>query len=326
MAVNQFNAGNLELDGDKGKFVRSLGSHEANSFQVATADGKLLGTFTLNGVNGDGFPEFEAALNKWKALPQAQRAPRTLKLDGGKRDSAIEPPPGGLVLRVYTRNLKRDAKGQPARITPKDLEDRKAFPQEDWAWGEAIYAEPMPDVLWLTEAEWKSLVPASPRKGDAREVPAPVRMRIFRYHLVNSTFGLAPAWMFDQVRSGKLTLTVEEVAPLVRLRLDGAALLSDDPDPDKAAHGFDAQLGGTLVYDPKQQKITRFDFVAVGDYWGGDMENGLFARPGRTPLGVAFELAQGRSAAELVAPKGSAFEDLKRFYFAAEKPGDFGRE
>jgi hypothetical protein len=318
VAVNQLNGVNIENDGANGKFVASLGEHEANSFHAATADGKLLGYFRLNGVNGDG-SDLEAALQKWKALPAEQRKPKPLKL-GEARTLPIAPPANGLVLRVYTRNLKRDAKGQMARITPKDVEDRKAFPQEEWMWGDAIYTEPMPDVLWLTEAEWKSLLPASPKQGMSYPVPAPIRMRIFRFYLINSTFGLAPAWKLGEVRSGKLTLTVEETSPVLRLRLDGAAVLAEDANLDKAEHGFDGKLAGYLVYDPQKKAVTRFDMVAVGDSWGGDWEGGRFSRPGRTPLGIAFELTRGKSAADLIPPKGRYFkEEVERAYFAADK-------
>jgi hypothetical protein len=322
VTVNQHNPSNFELDGANGKFVGALGNDGGNLFQVVTPDGKVMGSFHLNGVNGEGFDEFEKALAKWKELPESQRKPKKLKLDGEAKPLPIEPPPGGLVIRVYTRNLKRDSAGRPARITKEDLKDRKEF-GEDWAWGDAIYTEPMPDVLWLTEAEWKSLLPASPKEGDTYEVPAPIRMRIFRFHLINNAFGIANWWSIEQVRSGRLTLTVEEVTPLLRLRLDGAALLAKDADLDKADHGFDAKLAGSLVYDPKEGAFNRFDFVAVGDSWGGDFEGGRWARPGRTPLGVAFELTRGRSAAELIPPKGINFkEQVEREYFAADGHSD----
>jgi len=33
--------------------------------------------------------------------------------------------------------------------------------------------------LWLTEAEWKALIPASPRPGDRHEVPAAIQKRFY---------------------------------------------------------------------------------------------------------------------------------------------------
>jgi hypothetical protein len=309
-------------DGANGGFMATVGITGGNTFQVATPEGKVLGSFHLNGVHGGGFAEFGAAFEKWKALPEAERKPGALKGPAPaepSEEAPPKPPPEGLVVRVYMRNLKRDAGGALARITREDVKDRKAFPDVDWEWADAIYTEPMPDVLWLTKAEWKSLVPASPRKGDTYEVPSQLRRRIFAFHLVNGTFGLAYCWGYR--RSGSLTLTVEEVSPLLRMRLDGAALLGTNEDPAKGS-GFDARLTGSLVYDPKKDAFSRFDFVAVGDYWGGDMNSGRFVRPGRTPLGIAFELADGRSPTDLVPPKGNHFwKEVSPHYFNPH-PGD----
>jgi hypothetical protein len=318
--VNQLNG--IGDDGEGGKFVTLLGKRGANDFHLATAEGELLGRFQLNGVNGGGYPEFENALKAWQRLPEAARKPKllTIKRVSPPPGSVIKPPPGGLVLRVYTRNLKRDRKGQLARITKEDVKDRKAYPSVEWTWGNAIYTEPMPDVMWLTEAEWKSLVPSSPRKGDTHLVPDPIQKRIFRYHLINGTFGLPHWWKLEHVRSGSLTLTVEEVTPSLLLRLDGKVLLATDANLARADHGFDARLSGDLVYDPKKTSFTRFNVVAFGDCWGGDWEGGRFARPDRAPLGVAFELARGTSPAEDIPPKGVNFKDLTRGYFAADRP------
>lgn len=320
VAVNQLNG--RSYDGEGGKFHTGLGPREANDFHLATADGKLLGRFYLNGVNADGFPEFYAALKKWSKLPADERKPKSLKIEPvpPTPGSTIEPPSGGLILRVYMRNLKRDRHGNLLRITREDVKDRKHYPSIEWIWGNAIYTEPMPDVMWLTEAEWKSLVPTSPRKGDTYPVPDPIQKRLIRYHLIDGTYGLALRWGLDHIRSANLTLTVEEVTPSLRLRLDGKVLLATDADLAKAAHGFDATLQGALVYDPKAKRFTRFDVVAAGDCWGGDWAGGRFARLGRAPLGVAFELALGDSTAERIPPKGVNFREYGRGYFAAEKP------
>jgi hypothetical protein len=112
-------------------------------------------------------------------------------------------------------------------------------------------------------------------------------------------------WRPQDIRSHKLTLTVEEVTPAaVLLRLEGSALLATAPDPAKADRGFDVRLAGHIRYDRAKKAIDRFDVVAVGDHWG----EGPFtrrARPGRQPLGVAFELADGKSSADLVPPQAA---------------------
>jgi hypothetical protein len=47
------------------------------------------------------------------------------------------PPPDGLILRSYVRNLKKDRRGELAVITREDLKDRTLYP--DW---NPIYTEP----------------------------------------------------------------------------------------------------------------------------------------------------------------------------------------
>ena len=106
----------------------------------------------------------------------------------------------------------------------------------------------------------------------------------------------------------------------MQMRLQGSALLMTDADPAKAQRGYDARLTGLLTFDPKKKAFTRFDVVAIGDYWGGDYEGGRFKRPGRTPLGISFELAHGDNAIDLVPPLVHMDREAEyRAYFAAEK-------
>jgi hypothetical protein len=145
-------------------------------------------------------------------------------------------------------------------------------------------------------------------------------MRLFRFHLINGTMGM-PLWRWGlaEVMRGDLTLTVEEVSPILRLRLRGAALMATDKDLKKAVRGYDTQLTGVLEYDPVKKAFTRFDMVSAGDWWGGDWEGNRFARPGRNPLGIAFELAQGDRTSDLVPPNGVNFKERANQYFAADK-------
>ncbi len=106
------------------------------------------------------------------------------------------------------------------------------------------------------------------------------------------------------MRSRKLTLTVVEATSVVRLRLEGSALLATKADPKEAERGYDVSLLGSIDYDRGKKAIVRFDLVALGDHWGESrLTRG--ARPGRTPLGVAFELARGDQAADRVPPQAA---------------------
>jgi hypothetical protein len=321
VAVNQLNG--INADGDNGAFVAGLGKRDVNYFHLATPGGKLVAGMFLSGVNIDNKTLLLNALKKWQQLPAEERKPGSVPMADPKGEAArpLTPPPNGLVLRVYMRNMKRDRKGDLDRITRADLQDRKTYKDDTWRWANGIYTEPMPDVMWLTEDEWKSLVPTDPRPGDKFSVPDPIRKRIIRFHLTDGTYGLPDWWKLADIRSEELTLTVEEAGPALRLRLQGAVLLATDADRAKAHHGYDARLEGRLVYDLKNKAFTRFDFLAVGDCWGGDWEGGRFARPGPAPLGVAFELASGDRTADRVPPKGRNFlKEVARTYFHADQP------
>jgi hypothetical protein len=303
-----------KTDGASGDFIKE-NRHPSggNCFVLTTPSGKKLA-----GGNGSGGAReaLTAGLKKWQTLTDEERK----ALPPGKelRPPEVErctPPPNGLILRTFARNLKGDSRGELAVITREDIKDRTLYP--DWV---PVYTEPAHFSVWLTEAEWKSLVPADPKKGDTFAVPDPIQKRLFLYHLVNGTFGLPGNWSLGQIRNGELMLTVEEVAPVLRLRLRGAALLTTDADPKKAQRGFDALLSGLLTYDPHKKAFTRFDMVAIGDYWGGDYEGGRFKRPGRTPLGISFELAHGDNAIDRVPPLVHMDREQNyRAYFAAEK-------
>jgi len=303
-----------KTDGQDGEFIKA-NRHPSggNCFVLTTPSGKKL----AGGNGGGGAREaLNTGLKNWKLLTDEERKalPPGNEVKPPEADRCT-PPPGGLILRSFVRNLKKDARGEFATITREDLKDKALYP--NW---NPIYTEPAHFNVWLTEAEWKSLVPADPKKGSTFPVPDAVQKRLFRYHLVNGTFGLPGVWKLEHIRNGELTLTVEEVSPMLRMRLQGAALLTTDAVPEKAQRGYDVRLDGRLTYDPQKKALTRFDVVAIGDYWGGDYEGGRFKRPGRTPLGISFELVRGDNAIDRVPPLVHMDREQQyRAYFAAEK-------
>jgi hypothetical protein len=149
------------------------------------------------------------------------------------------------------------------------------------------------------------LLAANAKAGDAVAVPQGLATRIARFHLVDNTRGEPPMWRRDELRKIAVTLTVvETTADVLKLRLDGQILLSTDADPAKAKRGYDVRLLGYVELSRKGPAVTRFDVVALGDHWGeGTYTRG--ARPGRTPLGVAFQLADGKQAADAVPPQAA---------------------
>jgi hypothetical protein len=258
---------------------------------IFTADGKLLGY--RNHEDADVMREtLQKALAAWKKLPAAQRKPGAIKIDDPPGvDDAYDrkPPKGGLIVNVYGRILDKDSKGEFCHGTCQFRGgDRSSH-----------------EHLWLTEEDWKAFIPADPKIG--AEVPVPPRplMRLLRYHFVDNTRGEPTFWERKEVRSKDFKLTVTELsAKSITLELVGTALLATDADPQKAKRGYDVAVRGTIRYDLEKKVIDRFEGVALGQHWGeGRYTPG--SRPGRTPFGIAFDLARGESPLDQVVPEGA---------------------
>jgi hypothetical protein len=286
----------------EGKFFRNMAnqgprknSGTKQNVYCLTAAGKFLAS-RPGDVSAELMRELlHRGLAAWKKLPAADRKPGAVKIgDLGKTDARFspKPPAGGLILNVHARILDHDQGGQWKKGTCKFVGGDQASR----------------DHLWITAAEWKTLLPAQPRPGEKFSMPDRLSDRIVYFHLVDNTRGEPPMWSKEQVRSRKLTWTVEKVTmDRLLLRLDGTVLLSTGADTARAERGYDARLLGYLGCDRQKKVIDRFDLVALGEYWGSGTYTGG-ARPGRTPLGIAFELATGKSPADLVPPQG--YRDL----------------
>jgi hypothetical protein len=270
---------------------KGVGGSTRQGIYVLTADGKLLAY--KNSQDADVMREVLAmGLKEWKKLPEERRKSGAVKVEDLEKPDpryTRTPPEGGLILTVFTRIL--DAKEQ----------DVLCKGHCDTAGGDL----PARDHLWLTKAEWQSLIPAKPVKGDSFAVPDAVAERILRFHLIDNTRGEPPMWTAKQVRSKRLTLTVEKADDDgVHLGLEGSALLATHEDVVKAERGFDARLLGDLHYNAAKKAIDRFDIAVLGEHWGAGAYTGG-ARPGRKPLGLYLELAAGKSAADRVPPQGA---------------------
>jgi hypothetical protein len=270
------------LNGDAGSrpglvanFFKRVAKHFANEVAVVTPNGRLLAHSPDEG------------LRKWKTLPADERR----RLDNlGEYNASLdpEPPPGGIILNVFARGLVRDAGG---RLQIYKTEVARSL-------------EAGRDHLWLTESEWKSLIPAAARRGDTLTVPQPITDRMCRRYLIDlvRVGGNGGPRRPEHVLAERLRLTVEEATPeRVRLRLDGTARLATH-DPNGGARGKEPKVDafrvqGFLTYNVKARKLTRFNAVAFS-------ETGHYDEIHRRvlPLGVAFELARGDTPAERVPP------------------------
>jgi hypothetical protein len=260
----------------------------ANCLLMATAAGKHLARMKP-----------QVGLTEWNKLPEKERKPGAVHVEPLRgKDAQVnrlyQRPAGMLIAKVYTRPLKRNAKGE-------------------WSIGTRGSATADPrtmlglDHLWLTEAEWKSLLPANPRAGDKLPVPGPIVDRLVRFHITLEIQGCTLGHSAEDIRSRQMTLTVEKVSAAgVRLRLDGSVLLASPAskgalvDKNKG-YGFDGKYLGYLNYNANKKAFDRFDIVVVGDSWtDGRCFHGC--RPGRHKTGIAFELPRADVNAPLLPP------------------------
>lgn len=249
---------------------------------AVTPSGKLLAA-------GPGWVNIDNALAEWAALPESERKPGAVKVEPPAPQAILAqrypaPPADSLIIRVYQR------------VT--------GIPKED-ATGLRYRGEPTPDFLWLTHDDWKLLVPENAKKGNRILVPEELADFVCRGYLRDSTRGCQGGWEKVEARQTTLALTVDDVSPqVIRLRLNGRALLASDANPTIAQSGYDAQLAGFLDYDVAKKAFTRFDVVADGDAWGhaGGEQGSDYMHKKRVRLGVAFELAKGDQAGDVIFP------------------------
>ena len=294
---------------DEGKFFRAVadqgprkgeGGSTRQGIYIFTAAGKLL--VYRNHQDPDVMRSVvNQGLKAFKQLPAEERKPGALKVAApAKVDAAYHraPPKDGVIVNVFTRILDKK-EGELCAGTC-------AFPGGDKA---------ARDHLWLFADEWKTLV-ANDKIGDTRPLPERLAYRLARFHLVDNTRGEPPAWSRQDLRTHDLKMTLLRVDRGLRsYRLEGSLLLSTSADAAKAERGYDVRLLGYVDHDARRGAITRFDIVAVGEHWGqGTFTRG--ARPGRTPLGVAFSLARGDLPADRVPPQ---FAREWQRYVQAEK-------
>lgn len=302
-----------------GQFFRAAGMQlpgAGGSQWCVTAGGKVL---LSNNHNGLGF-DVKKALEKWNALPPAERAPGAVKIgDIGEidRERALPmPPAGGLIIKIYHRAFMRE--GDKLRyVVGKDLWHDAAGLKTEEAFdlqypGTLTTPQAQPDHMWLTEEEWKSLLPAEPRQGDTFAVPPGITDRFVRWHLNPlSVYGETTALRPKEVRASELTLTVDAVSESsVRLRVSGFASLGSEPPPEVAQGkcacvtewGYEPRVLGAIQYDPARKRITRFDAVALGDQFGRLGISDSAARIGLQPVGISFELVSGDAPADRIPP------------------------
>jgi hypothetical protein len=258
---------------------------------LMTSAGRLLSGSMKYGDRNSLAPALREVLAAYAKLPEEERRPKTV---AGEEKPVPAPPPGGLVLTVYDRPLGRSPKGDYRLPEGGDFDGFRTHAPHGQR-----------SSLWLSQDEWKSLIPAEPRTGATHQVSAKLARRIYLYSLWPQTLWVVEqAWQPNSVRESELRLTVEEASPqTVRMRLEGEVLLAGTGPLKLYPTGkvlktvenrYEARVHGVLVYDRAQKRISQWNMATLGDYtgcWFAGQEGWKEATPeGPLSLGFAFEL------------------------------------
>jgi len=170
------------------------------------------------------------------------------------------------------------------------------------------------DFLWMTKAEWQSLVPEQPRVGDSFTAPPFLVSRIGAHHA--HVIVAAGALQLGAIPKPSLTLTVEEVSPdQIRLRLRGSFRVTESQSYEVIHGTVDYQVYGCLDYDVKKKAFSRFDVAALGEAMTCRNDSG--PPKGKQLLGgLMFELSPGASPWERTPPGRLAFGGLGQYFQA----------
>lgn len=197
-----------------------------------------------------------------KALRE-YKAVETPKADGGRRDTRLDLPEGVLVADVFTKVL--------GGYGPCKSPEGSLRHSLEKAWQSGVGR----DHLWIRKDEAEELA-----KG---VLPESVKNRIGRFHLVDDSRGTPLWWKAGEIRKIEMTLS--------QGRLTG----SFHYETAAGDRGFEGELLGFV--EAKGGKLSRFDVVARGQFWGKAIYSDLYSvdggggPKGKYPLAIAFSIA-----------------------------------
>jgi hypothetical protein len=316
--------GYLRGTGAEKEFLKSVGI-QGNGFTYLTVGGKKLGGDSYLGANG-----LQKALDEFQSLPEEERKPKIERpADPGSLAAVpMVPPAGTLIANVFFTYLEKDEKGQWRRAL-WHVEGQPGSEPGSGA-GRNQFVTHV-DKLWLTEAEWKSLLPADAAKGRAFPLPDSIAKRLVRFYASD----LAHRSTGDKIRGSEFTLTVEESSQDgLMLRLDGrtetGCSFEEAPPPGTNGEkpglcGADYRFLGHLHYSAAKKAFDRFEIVALGEGWGGGPRQAAttnFYRGGehrRWPMGLAIELVTTDRPVDRIPPQNANTYRAGDAYFGKGK-------
>lgn len=185
----------LTLYGDpkdeEGKFWTSIfrqGGWGTGRFHAVTPAGRMLCGGDQKPGCGGGSCDPRKALERWRALPEVERRPGAVKVEDLREMDPEFPkrPPESLILKGYNRPLGRRPDGELERL--KEYRDCQELSRDGANWKTFVEPEPGRTWVWLSEVQWRSLVPSDPAPGRSFPVAEEVADRIVRLSMLNTLY------------------------------------------------------------------------------------------------------------------------------------------
>jgi len=263
---------------------------------VTTASGVILdknNTLRMRAKELDPVRQRYAALNEQEkrvTLPDPASAQPP-------RRAVPQPPKNGLILRGYCTYMGVDEDQNYVR------DPQYYYKENPDAWA----AETQSDMLWLTESEWRSLIPDPQTPGTRLEVPHEIQRRFYTTIGIDYMEGSVNAL---PLRSSSMFLLIQHIkGDLIQLTLNGTASLGQarhhETRTEARTRGSDLTIEGHLSYNRKTQRFSRFDIAGIGQAWGNKMNytRRAIRIPGDTWIyGIATELVTGRTPYDITPP------------------------
>lgn len=256
----------------EGDFYRKIAKDgPRNDFQSGTTQGLYVAdpTGKFLGYTNHRSPE---RTKKLIAAALKQYQPDTTKVIQRKKvDKRYSPKleEGGLVVRVQAKILG-------------------GYEPTDDKWLQIFQSALSRDNLWISASEANQIAKGS--------IPKSVQNRIAKFHLVDNTRGEPPMWRDEEIKSAKMEILKNVKNETLNVR--GAFQL----ETSNGKRGYHCDVAGKIK--TKDGKVTQFDLVAKGDFWG----EGRYTKrapKGKFPLAISFRLADGSDVADPIPPQGS---------------------
>jgi hypothetical protein len=276
---------------EQGHYAGRVKPSSTRQGTYATApNGVLLASANVNDPKGMA-AMLRRALDKWNSLSPTER------MQAGEATDEVlarRPedwyPKGGLVLRVFSRDLPRDKAAQDWRAD---------------AWNQ--------DYAWFTRDEARTMLPAKLAVGEKAEVPPNLLARLVRFNFVDNVRGQVPSFEEKDIQTARLQSEVVQIKDgVATLRLSGEtkakqegvwsiAGYQDMDSPQTRRRGVSLKLYGTAKVDLKAMAFKGLEVVALGTRFGATQYNGRTDDAEAAPIGFLITQA-GSTAAERVAP------------------------